>query len=209
MSKAKPKSEKSQKFKYRVTYKDGTAIEEELTLRQRSDLKKRDDWSKVKSVRGLGKVKEDGEAGPAGGATLGTVVGTSPTNFGNNPQNGNSDQRKGSGIYLGSNGQRELTDDEKKMLNITDDLADSEEGIKVVSYEDFKAKSVKESYAPVDKVNVAVTMIFGDFSTEAKEAVKKLPIIDGMVEIKGISEALSGKYKEGQIRKVIDAISAK
>lgn len=164
------------------------------------------------------KLNEDGEGGGApggdagnggpstGAATLSNTVGRGSYEFGNNPQNGNSDTKKGSGEPVG-NGKRKLTPEEEAMLGLAQKTNNGE--MKLMGYEDFKAKAVKENFTTPRKITEAINTHFGDFGEEAHTLVGKLPVVDGMIEIISINEALSGKYKKTQIRKVIDAISDK
>jgi len=208
-------NEAKEKSKYIITYNDGSTKEEELTESQKENLKNSKDWSKIKSVRNMGvvstkKVDEDGEgagsgeAPSTGAATLSNTVGRGSYEFGNNPQSGNSDTKKGSGEPMGG-GTRKLTPEEVEMLGINTDNGE----MKIMGYENFRAKSVKENFVAPEKVKEAINTHFGDFGHEAHDVISTLPVISGLIEIKGINEALSGKYKEAQIRKVIDAISDK
>lgn len=209
-------NESKEKSKYIITYNDGSTEEREMTESQREALKNDKNWSKIKSVRNMGivnkkSVKEDGEGGGSapstGAATLSNTVGRGSYEFGNNPQNGNSDTKKGSSEPMGGASKRKLTPEEEAMLGITEK---SEDGVvKVLGYDDFRARSIKESFVPVKLVTEAINNHFGDFGKEAHQLIGNLPVISGLIETKSISEALSGKYKEVQIRKIIDAISDK
>lgn len=186
------KKEKEPKYKFTILYKDGTSKEEEMTMAQRDKLRSGKEGDKIKAIRTISKVEEDGEAGgPPGGATPDNVVGNGPGYY-----------------YLGQDAQkRELTPEEEAMLGIAQKGKDGE--TKLVSYDDFRAKAVKENFTTPEQITEAINTHFGDFGKEAHSLIGKLPVVAGMVEIKSINEALSGKYKETQIRKVIDAISNK
>lgn len=207
-----------EKTKYLITYRDGSTEEKEMTESQHETFKKSKDYAKVKGLRNLGvigkkkKVDEDGEgagsgeAPSTGAATLSNTVGRGSYEFGNNPQSGNADTKKGSGEPMGG-GKRKLTPQEEAMLGMT--TKDDDGAIKIIGYDNFRASKVQENFASPEKITEAINTHFGDFGKEAIIELGKLPRVAGLVEIQSINKALSGKYKETQIRKVIDAISDK
>jgi len=156
-----------------------------------------------KELKKYSKVKEDAGGAPAeGAATLDSTVGRGSFDFGNNPQNGNSDQRKGSGEVFGGR-SRELTPEEQDMLDASAQLSG---GTKILSYEDFKSKALKKNFTTPKQITEAINKHFGDFGQEAHKLISKVPVVDGLLDIQSINEALSSTYRVNQIKKVIDAV---
>lgn len=136
------------------------------------------------------KVEEDGAAAPEGGgpgpgaATVDNVVGN------------DADY-----VYLGRDARkRELTEEEQEMLDLAAGTT------KVISYDDFRSKVINKKFANPASVKTAIDTHLGDFGKEAHNLISTLPVINGLLEIKSINEALSSTYKEGQIRLIIDAV---
>lgn len=149
-------------------------------------------------------IDEDAGGAPAeGAATLSNTVGRSSFDFGNNPENGNSDQRRGSGEPIGQGGSRELTPEEQEMLDMSAQLSG---GIKILDYEDFKSKAIKKYFTTPKQITEAINAHFGDFGQEAHKLISKVPVINGLLDIRSINEALSVTYRVNQINKVIDAV---
>ncbi len=151
-------------------------------------------------------INEDGSesVGPSGAATLDNTVGRSSYDFGNNPENGNSDQRHGSGEVFGGVGQRELTPEEKEMLCMTQELADG--GTKIMEFNDFKAKLIKESFVAPKKVDKAISTHLGDFGDEARNIISKLPKINGLLDIDSVNKALNKAYPKNKVQIMLESI---
>lgn len=149
------KSEKeAHLFGMAAAYKSGKKKLSDFPDSVRDKVKKLADSMSLEKLKDFTHVKEDGagaapassdaSAAPAAGAaTLGTVVGRGSYEFGNNPQNGNADQRKGSGEVFGGI-ERELTENEKKLLKLTKKLS-GEKVVEMVSYSEFRTKMINES----------------------------------------------------------------